>query len=140
MIGYYGINNFSFLWRVPRRYRKVFSRFLIRETRPVRNLLPKEQEALFSGPYTHGIEAWNEWDVKNWEAILDEYKDQPDESPYDEILFVGKIVSDLDVEDVELLRELAAGARDPEDNSIPNPAPEHSNPPVASSSKVTLDH
>ncbi len=140
MIGYYGLNNFAFLWQIPRRYRKVFCRFLIRETRPVRNLSFEDQEKLFAGPYDHGVEAWAEWDKKNWDAILEQFKDQPDESPYDEVLFVGKIVSDLDAEDLELLRELASGAREPDDDIDTNPAPEPPLPPVASSSKVTLGH
>jgi hypothetical protein len=128
MIKFYGIQNINFLLRVPPRYKKVFSAFIIQETRKILDNAETSSSLDAAALRRFGDVSFGEDDKADWLAVLEQYKDvevNPGDV-YNEETFVGFLAPKLTPEDLQVLEDLENGTL--EDSQ-----------PVASSSKVTLD-
>jgi hypothetical protein len=126
MIKFYGFKNINFLWRIPPRYKKVFSNFLVHETRKILDNATASSSLDAAALRRFGSATFGAEDSADWLAALAEYDDVDLNEVYDDELFVGFLAPKLTPEDLQVLEDLEKGTLEVEQ-------------PVASSSKVTLD-
>ncbi len=119
MIKFYGFKNVNFLLRIPSRYKKVFTAFLIQETRKILDNAKSSSSLNADALRRFGSTAFGDSDSADWLAVLDEYENE-DEDPnevYDEETFVGFLAPKLTPEDLQVLDDLENGRLEgPEDD------------------------